>query len=208
MIEPASRDAVERWIDEHAVDAFADVREASVAHRLEHGRGCTVYPTSAGPLLGVLAAVARAERVLEVGSGLGYSALSLASGLRQDGVVETIERDPGHARLARLNVSERGFGDRVRILEGSALELLPSLDRLCDLVFCDADPRGYERLLDEFLRLLRPGGLLVSANLFLAQFDSAILGLEEIAGYRARLVADDRLQTAFLPDGMALSVRR
>ncbi len=144
-----------------------------------------------------------------MGTGLGYSALSLASGLHgRDGVVETIERDPVHARLARFNVSERGFGERVRILEGSALELLPSLEGRYDLVFCDADPRGYVRLLDEFLRVLRPGGLLVSANLFLAQFDPGIPGLEELAAYRARLVRDGRLQTAFLRDGMALSLRR
>jgi predicted O-methyltransferase YrrM len=183
VTEPAYSEEVAAWIAAASGrrDPFEDVRLASHEHRSEHGWGCTIYPTSSGPLLGLLARAIEAARVLEVGTGLGYSALWLAAG---GAAVETIERDPLHAELAR------------------------ALDGPYDLVFCDADPVGYVDLLEEFVRLVRAGGLLVSANLFLAQFADDIRGLDELARYRELLVDDERVQTAFVPGGMALSLRR
>lgn len=210
MKEPASPEAVEAWIAAASdrFDRFTNVRTASVAHREEHGLGCTVFPTRSGPLLGVLAAAVAARRLLEVGTGLGYSALWLAFGAGPDAHVETIEMDPLHAELARRNLAEHGFDVHVKVHEGRALDSLSGLSAPYDLVFCDADPEQYEALLDEFLRLLRPWGLLISANLFLAQFATDIPHLDQIARYRKRIVEDDRLLTSFVPGGMALSVVR
>src|SRR6266545_3096558 len=91
MNEPRSPETVAAWIDtaQRARDPFERVRRASDEHREKHGAGCSVYPTSSGPLLAVLAATIAAERILEVGCGLGYSALCLADG--SGGRVETIE---------------------------------------------------------------------------------------------------------------------
>jgi predicted O-methyltransferase YrrM len=205
VTEPATAAEVAAWINaaSRRRDPYEDVRVASHRHREQHGHGCTVFPTSGGPLLGVLAAAIAAERVLEVGTGLGYSALCLASA---GAAVETIEGDPRHARLARSIVAERRA--RVDVVEGRAIDVLRTRSSLYDLVFCDADPAGYADLLDEFTRLLRGGGLLISANLFLAQFADDIRGLDELARYRERVVTDERLRTAFVPGGMALSVRR
>ena len=202
--EPTSRDAVERWIAAHTVDPFADVREASVAHRVEHGWGCTVYPTSSGPVLAVLAAAVGARRILEIGTGLGYSALCLSSAGAH---VHTLERDAVHAELARQHVARHGAAGLVEIQVGTALELLPALEGPYDLLFCDADPKGYPALLDHVVRLLRPHGVAVSANLFLGQFDASIPHIEHLATYRNRLLEDDRMRTAFVPGGLAISVR-
>jgi predicted O-methyltransferase YrrM len=92
-------------------DPFEHVRLASHEHRKSHGAGCSVYPTSSGPLLSVLVAAVAAERILELGSGLGYSALCLAHG--SGGVVETIERDAEHLALAEETVT-RETADRNR----------------------------------------------------------------------------------------------
>jgi predicted O-methyltransferase YrrM len=205
VTEPASAEEVAAWIAEAAQrrDRYEGVRRASHEHRLEHGHGCTVYPTSSGPLLGLLATAVGGGRVLEVGTGLGYSALWLAAG---GAAVETIERDPLHAELAQANLAARGVDAEIEV--GDALDAVRTREGSYDLVFCDADPVGYADLLDEFLRLLRPGGLLVSANLFLAQFAEDIPGLDELARYRRRILDDERLETAFVPGGMALSLRR
>jgi predicted O-methyltransferase YrrM len=205
VTEPASGEEVAAWIAAASQqrDPYERVRRASHEHRLEHGRGCTVYPTSSGPLLGLLATAVGARRVLEVGTGLGYSTLWLAVG---GAAVETIERDPIHVELAQANLAARGVKAEVEL--GDALDAARAREGPYDLVFCDADPVGYADLLDEFLRLLRPGGLLVSANLFLAQFAEDIQGLGELARYRRQILDDERLQTAFVPGGMALSLRR
>jgi predicted O-methyltransferase YrrM len=174
-----------------------------VRHREEHGRGCTVYPTSSGPLLGVLVAAIGARRVLELGTGLGYSALWLA---HAGAHVDTVEQDETHAELARENVAREGADVEVYI--GIGADVLPTLEPGYDAVFSDGEPGEFETDLDEFERLLRPGGLLVSANLFLGQYSNEVEGLEHAAAYRLRLLEADRYTTAILGDGLALSVLR
>jgi predicted O-methyltransferase YrrM len=208
MNEPTSPETVAAWIDtaQHQRDPFEPLRRASHDHREQHGPGCSVYPTSSGPLLAVLAATIRAERILEVGCGLGYSALCLAHG--SGALVETIERDAEHTRLAELEIARAGYGDRIRVICGQAADILPGLSGPYDLIFSDADPEEMPIALDHFLRLLPPRGLLVSANLFLAQFVPGLPGIEQMAQYRQRIVDDERLLTAIVPGGLALSCLR
>jgi predicted O-methyltransferase YrrM len=207
-VEPTSAESVAQWIQtaQRRRDSFEHVRLASHEHRESHGAGCSVYPTSSGPLLSVLAAAVVAERILEVGCGLGYSALCLAHG--SGGVVETIERDTEHARLAEQTILREGYGARIRVLRGRGADVLPGLHEPCDLIFSDGDPDEMPLDLGYFLRLLQPGGLLVSANLFLAQFVHDLPNVDHMAEYRQRLLDDDRLLTTIVPGGLAISVLR
>jgi predicted O-methyltransferase YrrM len=208
MNEPTSPESVAAWIDtaHRQRDPFEQIRRASHEHREMHGPGCSVYPTSSGPLLSVLAATIRAEQILEVGCGLGYSALCLAHG--SGGLVETIERDPEHAGLAELEIARAGYGDRIRVIRGQAADVLPELDGQYELIFSDGEPEEMPLDLEHFFRLLRPRGLLVSANLFLAQFVPDLPGIEQMAEYRQRILEDERLLTAIVPGGLALSCLR
>lgn len=208
--EPDSAEAIGSWIAERfsAHDRFRHVDEASERHREAHGPECTVYASGSGPMLGTLAAATGASRILEVGCGLGYSALWLAFGSSTDGRVETIECDPTHAALAREHFAREGFAERITVLHGRAADLLPGLTGPFDLIFCDGDPDEFSAYLDLFLRLLKPGGLLITSNLFLGQYSLDIPGLEQAAAYREWLLREERLATAFLRGGMAISVRR
>jgi predicted O-methyltransferase YrrM len=196
---------VAAWIDtaQQKRDPFERVRRASHEHRETHGEGCTVYPTSSGPLLTVLAATVGAKRILEVGCGLGYSTLCLAHG--SGASVETIERDTDHVRLAEAEITRAGYRDRIRVIHGDAADILPQLTGPYDLIFSDLDPEEMPTALNHFLRLLRPRGLLVSANLFLAQYVSDLPGIEQMAEYRRRILDDEQLLTAIVPGGLALS---
>jgi predicted O-methyltransferase YrrM len=200
--EPASAEAVRAWIAHHLPDRFGYVRAKSEQHREAHGSGCTVYPTSSGPLIGVLAAATRARRALELGTGLGYSTLWLA---HAGAHVDTIEQDGEHAELARGHIEGEGVDVHVHV--GLGADVLPSLEPGYDMAFNDGEPVEFETDLDEFERLLRPGGLLVSANLFLGQYSKDVEGLEHAAAYRLRLLDEDLYTTTVLPDGLALSVR-
>ena len=208
--EPDSPEAVATWIGEQARarDRFAHIYRASEEHRVRHGTDCDVYPSGSGPILGTLVAAMGAKRIMEVGCGLGYSALWLAFGSAPDGQVETIEQDRSHAEFARRHFEQEGFGERITIHQGRGADVLARLTGPYDLIFCDSDIDEYLVDLDHFLRLLRPGGLLVSSNLFLGQHDPNIPSLDQAAAYRLRILDDERLLTAFLPAGLALSVRR
>ena len=207
--EPDSAEAISSWIAERvsARDRFRNVDDASERHREAHGPDCTVYASGRGPVLGTLAAATDAKRILELGCGLGYSALWLAFG-SPDGRVETIECDPAHAELARGHFAREGFTERVTVLEGRAVDLLPALRGPYDLIFCDSDPDEYGTYPDHFLRLLKPGGLLITSNLFLGRYSLDIPGLDQAAAYREWLLGEERLLTAFPKGGMAISVLR
>jgi predicted O-methyltransferase YrrM len=144
-----------------ALDPFAKVRTATNAHRAKHG--CGAYPYDNGPLLAALAAAADARRILELGTALGYTALSFASGA-PDATVDTIERDPEHVALARDNIAGASMDHRIAVHEGEFSAILPTLDPGYDVAFFD----GHTPVLSlhKSLRgLLRTGGTLITANL-------------------------------------------
>jgi predicted O-methyltransferase YrrM len=194
----------------HGADPFDAVREASERHREEHE--CDVYPSDHLKMRFVanLVLAMGARRILEVGGGLGYSALWLASAAPQDGIVETIDRFQEHAALGERYAAELGYSGRVQYLIGEAAELLPELAGPYDLVHDDGwfarKPAYYDRMVE----LLRPGGLLVMSNWFL--LDQALRGettmdWAEFAGptwagdvqdYARTLIADERLRVSFI----------
>jgi predicted O-methyltransferase YrrM len=207
--EPKSAPAVKKWIDRHtrAADRFARIAETYESHRNQHG--CyDVYPSTNGPLLGALAAAVKPRRLLEVGCGLGYSALWLAYGAGRQSLLETIDADKEHARIARRHFDVEGFGTRVKVIVRRAGSVLPMLKSTYDLIYFDTDPAESLTVFDHSERLLRPGGLLISANLFLGQYAPDLPGLEKTAEYRLKILDATRWLTAYLPDGTAISVRR
>jgi predicted O-methyltransferase YrrM len=209
--EPTNLQEAINWVEKalRSADPFRAVWETSHRHREQHGGACTVYPSSDGPWLGAMAAAAGAKRILEVGCGLGYSAMWLAHGGGPQARVETIEADPSHAAIAEGNFAGEGLAGQIAILAGRAASVLRSLKRPYDLIYFDGDPAEALDDLDQFERLVRPGGLLISANLFLGVYDPAMAGLEKTAEYRRRISDRERWITAWLPNGSkALSVRR
>ena len=144
-----------------AADPFAKIRTATNTHREKHG--CSAYPYSNGSLLAALAGVANARRILELGTALGYTALSFASGA-PGATVDTIERDPDHVALARDNIAAAAMDHRITVHEGDFLSVLPTLDPGYDVAFFDGGTPVTS--LHKTLRgLLRTGGTLITANL-------------------------------------------
>ncbi|MCH7998313.1 MAG: class I SAM-dependent methyltransferase [Chloroflexi bacterium] len=161
-------------------DPYAHVYRASEEHREAHGSECEVYPSSplSMRLVSLLIRATAAKRILEIGCGLGYSALHLAAAADPDGSVDTIDRFPEHVSLALENVSAAGFSQRIRILQGEGDNVLPTLSGSYDLVYDDGwfvqEPAYLETMLD----LIRPGGLLVMSNWFPLQ--DAVLGHSDV----------------------------
>ncbi len=144
-----------------APDPFAKIRTATNTHRGRHG--CNAYPYDNGPLLAALAGAANARRILELGTALGYTALSFASGA-PDATVDTVERDAEHVQLARDNIAAAGMDNRITVHEGDFAAVLPTLDPGYDVAFFDGGTPV--AALHKTLRaLLRTGGTLITANL-------------------------------------------
>lgn len=165
-----------------------------------------------GAVLRLLAASTRAKTVVELGTGVGVSALWLLRGMREDGVLTSVDSEAEHQRLAKQALSEAGVpSGRARLISGRALEVLPRLsDAAYDLVFCDAARSENADYLDDAVRLLRPGGCVVFAGALAggkvadpAQRDADTVALRELA----KTVRDDtRLVAAMVPVGTGLLV--
>ncbi len=133
-----------------------------------HGMPAIQVGLSEGRLLGMLARLAGARRVVEVGTLAGYSTLHLARALPPDGHVWTLEFDPRHAAVARDNLAAGGERDRVTVVVGPALTTLPQIESHgpFDLVFIDADKGNYDAYGRWAAANLRPGGMLLGDNAY------------------------------------------
>ena len=117
-----------------------------------------------GQLLEILARGVRAERILEIGTAIGYGTLCLARG-GSAARVTTLDRDAATQERAREYLAEGEVLDRVEFLTGEAVDLIPRLQEQFDLVYLDGDKASYRRCLDLSLQKLRVGGLMVVDNL-------------------------------------------
>jgi caffeoyl-CoA O-methyltransferase len=137
------------------------IREADLPHDMS-------ISSNQGSFLQLLVRLTRAERVLEIGTFVGYSTIWLARGLTRTGRLITLEFDPVHAELARANIDKAGVGDLVELRTGRGLDLLPELEKESagpfDLIFIDADKPPYAEYYQWALKLSRPGTLLVFDN--------------------------------------------
>ena len=147
-----------------------------------------------GRLLRLLAEATCAKRVIEVGTGNGYSGIWFCLALRTTGgTLITYEIDPKQAALASENFKRAGVDGIVTIIEGDAHETVKYLNRTIDILFLDADKEGYIDYLNKLLPLVRPGGLVLTNNV-------------NNAGQEfAKAISDDpKLETVF--QGRCLSV--
>ena len=118
-------------------------------------------------LMQVLLVAGGAREVVEVGTLAGYSAIAMARALPEGGRVRTIELSGEHAAFARDRVRRLGLGGRVQVIEGRGADVLAGLgDRSADAAFLDADKASYGVYLEQCLRIVRPGGLVMVDNAF------------------------------------------
>lgn len=96
------------------------------------------------------------KRILEIGTAVGYSAMCFTKFLVEDGRIDTIEREPERVKEAKENIKKVGVENKIRIYEGDAVEILPTLNEKYDAVFIDAAKGKYPFFLKEALRMIRP----------------------------------------------------
>jgi predicted O-methyltransferase YrrM len=154
-----------------------------------------------GRFLFALVAPQTGCEVLELGGSRGYSAIWLAAAARiLGGRVLSIENDPRKVEAWHRNVEDAGLGEWADLLEGDALELLPQIDDVFDLVFIDAEKEDYERLFELARTRVEPGALVVA--------DNVLSHPDPLAQYSAARQSDPTLSSVTVPldRGLELSV--
>lgn len=160
--------------------------------------------------------IQRPDRVLELGTAIAYSSIRIARKLRKRGVLHTIEMSKDNIPLARKNIEKAGVEDKIKIIEGDALEILPGLKKKYDFIFLDADKEDYDKLLEMSLILLKKRGVIFVDNLLWKGFTAAKTvpkkfqeSTEHIREFNKKFMSHPDLQTSILAigDGIGLGVK-
>ncbi len=142
--------------------------EQTLASVEKEGMPAISVAPNQGKFLHIIARSIRARSILEVGTLAGYSTIWLARALPADGLLVTLEADAKHAAVARANITRAGLSERVKILEGPALDSMPGVAEgegpPFDLVFIDADKVNNAEYFRWALRLTKPGSLIIVDN--------------------------------------------
>lgn len=159
------------------------------------------------------------KRILEVGTAIGFSALFMSEFMPEDGHITTIEKYEKRIPLAKENFRKNGKEGCITLLEGDATEILKQLQNPFDFIFMDAAKGQYIHFLPDVLRLLVPGGILLSDNVLqdgdIIESKFAVTRRDRTIHKRMReylytLKNHEQLETAILTlgDGVALSVKK
>ncbi|MCC9041839.1 O-methyltransferase [Myroides sp. M-43] len=165
-----------------------------------------------GRFLSMISKLVNPLHILEVGTFTGYATLSLAEGLRADGTIDTIDVNEELVEFQRKYFDLSGHGDQIRQHLGSALDIIPTLDKKFDLVFLDADKKNYTNYFHLIIEKMNKGGIILSDNVLwsgkvveeIKWNDRATI---EIDQYNKLLKEDPRVETILLPirDGLTVS---
>lgn len=123
-----------------------------------------IVQSETAQLLSVLVNIKRPKRILEIGCAIGYSAILMAQGLEEGGTITTVEWDADTAEIARENIKKAGLESVIRVICDDAKKLVPTLSAQYDIIFLDGPKAHYIYMLNDCIRLLKKGGLLIADN--------------------------------------------
>lgn len=167
-------------------------------------------------IAGILTKI-KPQNILEIGAAVGYSAMCFSEYLQDGGKIDTIERDEERIVQAKENFKKVGVEDKIKLYEGDAVEILPTLNGSYDVVFIDAAKGKYPFFLDQALRMLNDKGVIIADNVLYKGYvmsdynkhkqRTAVRNLRE---YIARVNEDANLETEILEvgDGLAISYNK
>ena len=215
----------ETWDLLRGIDAYVEglfstpdpVLEGALRRSREAGLPEIQVSPNGGKLLQLLAEISGARRILEVGTLGGYSTIHLARALPEEGRLVSLELDGRHAAVARENIGDAGFSEKVEVRVGDAKELLAAMIdepvEPFDLVFIDADKGSYPEYLERAIRLSRPGSVILADNAIRggAVLDPRDESARATRKFNEALARDPRLSALILPlirinvDGLAIA---
>lgn len=154
-----------------------------------------------GQFLKMLIKISGAKRILEIGTFTGYSAITMAEALPENGEVITLEMNLKYQKIAQTHFDESGVGHKIKLVKGNAQETIDTVGGEFDLAYLDGDKLRYQFYFEKILRILKSGGLIIADNVL---WDGTVLKPEDhkakaIAEFNKFVADDRRVEQVLLP---------
>lgn len=153
--------------------------------------------------------------ILEIGTAIGYSAMCFSQYIVDNGIIDTIEREHDRVEEAKKNIELVGVAEKINVIEGDAVEVLPTISKKYDVVFIDAAKGKYPFFLKEALRLVKKDGYIIADNILYKGYvmsdynkhkqRTAVRNLRE---YIAKITENPTLETKILEVGDGLAITK
>lgn len=164
-----------------------------------------------GRVLSMFSKMTKPKRILEIGTYTGYSAICLAEGLAIDGKLISLDVNEELETMAKEYFAKSGFEDKIEMIIGNALEVIPTLNEKWDLVFIDADKENYSNYYDLVIDHLNIGGLIIADNvLWSGKVVESVKGDDEetlaLKAFNEKVHNDPRVENVLFPirDGLMI----
>lgn len=157
----------------------------------------------------------KVDSILEIGTAVGYSSICFTKYLTETGTIDTIEREIDRAEEAKKNIHNMALDEKINVLVGDALDILPTINKKYDVIFIDAAKGKYPFFLSEALRLSKKGTLVIADNILYKGYvmsdynkhkqRTAVRNLRE---YIKEALDNPKLETEILEVGDGLSISK
>lgn len=204
-------DALENYIKDHSENEPELLQELTRKTHLKVIQPRMITGHFQGRVLSMLAKLIHPKNILEIGTYTGYSAICMAEGLQKDGQLHTIDVNEELASLQRKYFDKSGYGNKIIQHTGDALDIIPELDVVFDLVFIDAEKKSYDAYFEAAIKKTKPGSVILSDNVLwtgkvVEPLDPKDKTTKVLLDYNKKLKKDLRVETVLLPirDGLTL----
>ncbi len=203
---------LENYIAEHSQEEPELLKELTRETHLKVVQPRMITGHFQGRVLSMLSKIIAPEKILEIGTYTGYSALCLAEGLQKNGKLHTIEVNEELVEIQRKYFDKSPYGKQIVQHTGDALQIIPKLDDVFDLVFIDAQKVNYDAFFEAALQKTRAGSIILSDNVLwsgkvVEPLEKSDKATEALVQYNEKLKKDPRVETVLLPirDGLTLT---
>lgn len=197
-------EAIEKYVEAHTKWPDAVLQE------LERDTYAKIYMPQMvsghvqGRFLSMISKLIQPMHVLEIGTFTGYSALCLSEGLKQGGTVYTMDVNEELETMVRSFIDKAGATEKVKYLIGNAVEIIPTMNVMFDLVFIDADKENYPRYYDLVFDKVRSGGVILADNVL---WSGKVVEENRDEETKALVAFSDKVQRDDRVENILLSIR-
>jgi caffeoyl-CoA O-methyltransferase len=164
-----------------------------------------------------LVLITNPKRVLEIGTAIAYTSIRIAKNFKKKSILHTIELSENNIKKAKEFIERSEIGEKIKLIEGDALNVMPRLKKKYDLIFLDSDKEDYKRLFDYSMVLLKRGGVIVVDNLLWQGYVAASkvpanykASTQHIREFNKIFIEQPNLRATILPigDGLGLGIKK